>query len=336
VNLLHRLQLRVYLFWAVVVGFILLSALMVWPFVSAIISAYILAFLVRPLSVRLRPRFGRTGSALICIALVILLIIVPVTFIALQLMDQVGEVSRGHGIADILATSAAQPLLHSLNIDPNGLKEWLVVTTNNIINSAIQSIPSFAIGLVITVNAMFYLLRNWGDLAIHLNRYLPFKNNEKIITELGRTADAIIRGHGMVSALEAVIAFIGFTLVGVQASLIFSVLIFILAFVPSVGPLLIWGPLALYYFSIGQYATAVGVLATGLVLLIGIEFIFYTRFVGFRSHIHPFIMLIGVLGGIMVFGIFGFIIGPLLLANTIMLIEESIASEETQSKKTKF
>ena len=110
-NLLHRLQLRVYLFWAVVVGFILLSALMVYPFVSAIISAYILAFLVRPLSVHLRPRFGRTGSALICIVVVILLVIVPVTFISLQLLDQVGEVSRGHGIADLLATSAAQPLL---------------------------------------------------------------------------------------------------------------------------------------------------------------------------------------------------------------------------------
>ena len=232
-NLLHRLQLRVYLFWAVVIGFILLSALMVFPFIGAIISAYILAFLVRPLSVKLRPRFGRTISALICIIVVIFLVIVPVSFISLQLLDQVGEVSRGHGIADILSTSAVQPLLHSLNIDPNGLKEWVVLTTNNIISSSIQSIPSLAIGLVITINAMFYLLRNWGDLAIHLERYLPFKNNGTIITELGRTADAIIRGHGLVSVLEATIAFIGFTLVGVQASLIFSVLIFVLAFIPA-------------------------------------------------------------------------------------------------------
>ena len=335
-NLLHRLQLRVYLFWAVVIGFILLSALMVFPFVSAIISAYILAFLVRPLSVRLRPRFGRTVAALFCIVIVIILIIVPISFISLQILNQVGEVSKGQGITNLIDASAAQPLLKSLNIDPGGLKAWVVATTNGIVNSAIQSIPSFAIGLVITLNAMFYLLCNWGELASHLNRYLPFKNNGKIIAELGRTADAIIRGHGLVSALEAVIAFIGFSLAGVQASLIFAALIFVLAFVPSVGPLLIWGPLALYYFSINQYAVMWGVIMTGLVLLIGIEFIFYTRFVGFRSHIHPFIMLIGVLGGISVFGIFGFIIGPLLLANSIMLIEEAVASRETAIKSSEF
>ena len=91
--------------------------------------------------------------------------------------------------------------------------------------------------------------------------------------------------------------------------------------------------MTLYYFSIGQYATAGGVLILGLILWIGIEFYFYTKFVGGRSHIHPFILLIGVLGGIGVFGIFGFIIGPLVLVNSIKIIEEAVGSHETSSAK---
>lgn len=332
-NLIHRLQLRDYLFWAVIVGLILLSAFMVLPFVGAIISAYILAYLVRPLFLKLKPRFGNTLAALFCILIAIILVVVPIALISLQILNEVGGVSKGQGIANIIDAFVAQPFLKSLNIDTVGLKTWIVLTMNNIVNSTIQSIPSFGLGLVITLNGMFYLLCKWDVLVSHLMNYLPFNNNDKIITKLSGTADAIIHGHVFISMLEGIIAFAGFSLFGVQASLIFAVLIFILAFVPSVGPFLIWGPLALYYFSINQYATMWGVILTGLILMIGIEFFFYTRFVGARSHIHPFIMLIGVLGGISVFGIFGFIIGPLLLANSIEIIEAAIVSHKTSVKR---
>ena len=76
-----------------------------------------------------------------------------------------------------------------------------------------------------------------------------------------------------------------------------------------------------------------GVLLTGLILMRGVEFYFYTRFVGFWSRIHPFIMLVGVLGGISVFGIFGFIIGPLLLVTSIGIIEGAIRTPEKAIKE---
>lgn len=333
-NLLHRLALRNYLFWAVVMGFILLAALIVLPFIGAIISAYILAYLVRPLFLWLKPKYGTVPSALICVIITIIVIIVPIGLISLQILTQVGEVPKSQAIADIANSVAAQPLLKNLNIDSVGLKAWINLAINNIISSAIQSIPSFALGLIITLNGMFYLLCKWDNLSTHLKNYLPFNNNAKIITDLSGTADAIIHGHVFIAVLEAVIAFVGFSLIGIQASLIFAVLIFILAFVPSVGPLLVWAPLALYYLSIHQYVTMWEVIAIGLTLLIGIEFILYTRFVGSKSHIHPFIMLIGVLGGISVFGVFGFIIGPLLLANSIDVLEVAVVSHGARAKKS--
>ena len=334
-NLLHRLALRNYLFWAVLAGFVLLSALVVLPFVGAIISAYILAYFIRPLFLKLKPRLGNSLAALSCIMITIILVVVPIVLISLQILNQVGGVSTGQGITGIIDAFVAQPFLKSLNIDAVGLKAWVVQTMGNMVNSAIQSIPSFGIGLVITLNGMFYLLCNWDELVSHLKKYLPFSNNDKIITKLGHTADAIIHGHVLIAVLEGVVAFVGFSLIGVQASIIFAVLIFILAFVPSVGPLLIWGPLALYYLSINQYAIMWGVVLIGLVLMVGIEFFLYTRFVGSRSHIHPFIMLIGLLGGISVFGIFGFIIGPLLLANSIEIIEVAVGSHEATPKKSR-
>ena len=332
-NLLHRIQLRDYLFWAVVIGFLLLSALMVLPFAGAIISAYILAYFVRPLFLKLKPQYGKSLAALLCILIAVILVVAPIVLVSFQILHDLGGVSTSQEIANLIGKFAAQPILKSLNVDAVSLKASVLIAVNGIVNTEIMSIPSFAIGLVITLNGMYYLLCNWDELASHLKKYLPFKNNEKIITELGGTADAIVHGHVLVSVLEALIAFLGFSFVGVQSSLIFAVLIFVLAFVPSIGPLLVWAPLAIYYFSIGQYLTMWGIIVTGAVLMFGIEFLFYTRFVGSRAHIHPFIMLVGVLGGITVFGVFGFIIGPLLLANSIEIIELAIVSRETRAKK---
>ncbi|MFA6329493.1 MAG: AI-2E family transporter [Candidatus Micrarchaeia archaeon] len=333
-NLLHRLALQNYLFWAVVIGLIYISASMVLPFVGAIISAYILAYLIRPLFLLLKPRLGNTLAAWSCMIITTLLIIVPIGLISLEILNEMGQTADGRGITNIIDAFVSQPFLKTLNVDTVGLKAWIVLTMDNAVNSSVQSIPTFVLGVLVTLNGIFYLLCNWDELTVHLKRYLPFRNKDRLITELGHTADAIILGNVLLSVLEGVIAFVGFSLVGVQASLVFAVLIVILAFAPSVGPELVWIPLALYYFSTNQYPTMWGVVLTGLVLMIGVEFFLYSRYVGHRSHIHPFIMLIGMLGGIIVFGIFGFVIGPLLLAYTIKIIEGAIGSHKARAPKS--
>ncbi|MFA6907307.1 MAG: AI-2E family transporter [Candidatus Micrarchaeia archaeon] len=327
-NMLRQLQLRNYLFWAVLLGFLLVSAFMVLPFVGAIISAYILAYLVRPVFLRLAPRFGNTPAAILCLLATIIVIVVPISLIAVGILDQMSGISTNQEISNIVDAFTARPFLRGLSINTVDLKAAIILAVNNMTNSAIESIPNVIIGLVVTLNCMFYLMCNWNQLASHMKKYLPFKNNDKMLAELGGTADAIIRGHGSVSLLEGVIAFFGFSLLGIQASLIFAVVLFIFAFMPGIGTELVWVPMAFYYFSIGQYATMWGIIAIGLLLWVGIEFYFYTRFVGAKSRIHPFLLLIGVLGGIGVFGIFGFIIGPLILVNSIKIIEGAIGSRE--------
>ena len=311
----------------------MLSAFIALPFIGAIISAYILAYLAKPLFLKLKPRLGVSIAALLCIVTAILLIVIPICLISIDVLNQVKAASHGQGVGEIIDTLAAQPMLKSVNVDSTDFKAWANEVLDRTINSAVQSIPSFAIGILITINGMFYLLCNWDELAAHLKKYLPFKDNGKIITKLSKTADAIIRGNVIVSLLEAVIAFVGFYLLGIQASLIFAVLILIFAFMPSVGTELIWGAMALYYFLTNQYMTMWGVLAIGLILWIGIEFFFAARFVGSRARIHPFILLIGVLGGIAVFGIFGFIIGPLLLATSITIVESAIESHSAKPEQ---
>lgn len=129
--------------------------------------------------------------------------------------------------------------------------------------------------------------------------------------------------------LEFFIAYVGFSLSGVEAALIMAAIVFVLAFIPSIGPIMVWGPLAIYYIANQQYDVAVGVTIVGIILTVGIETILYARWIGDRTRIHPFVMLIGVIGGINLFGIFGFIIGPLILASAIDVVSGAMEKDSS-------
>jgi len=179
-------------------------------------------------------------------------------------------------------------------------------------------------GLLITVLGLYYFLCDWDNLAKGLARYIPVKNKGRVIKELDGTTHTILFGTLVIALLEAIVAFAGFYLSGVEAYLLLATALFIFAFVPGFGPLTIWGPLAIFYLVSGRYDTMIGVTVTGLIISVGIESLLYTYWVGSKSRIHPFVMLLGVIGGITVFGVFGFLIGPLLLANTIRMLERAV------------
>ena len=97
---------------------------------------------------------------------------------------------------------------------------------------------------------------------------------------------------------------------------------FFLAFIPGLGSAIVWVPLAIYYLFFENWFTFIGVVVTGVILSVFVDTILRTKLLGKKSNINPYIMLIGILGGISLFGIFGFIIGPLILIYSLKIIRE--------------
>ncbi|MEK6821543.1 MAG: AI-2E family transporter, partial [archaeon] len=80
--------------------------------------------------------------------------------------------------------------------------------------------------------------------------------------------------------------------------------------------------------SIQSYFVAAGIFFIGLILTVGIETVLYANWIGDRAKIHPLVMIVGVIGGISLFGIFGFIFGPLILASAMNVVKSAMHSEE--------
>ncbi len=317
-------QLRNYLFWGIILGVLALASFLVFPFIIAIISAYLLAFVARPLYLKLVPKLKPSMASLTCVLVVILLVVVPVSVVTIGMVNQVGDAVSKSNIHKYIVLVATHPLLHGFNLNQNTLQTQFNDFISNFVGSILNALPDLALGLVITIIGMYYILCSWDALSEELKKYVPSQNKDRVIRNLNKTTQAILYGTLVMAVLEFFIAYVGFTLSGVEASLIMAAIVFVLAFIPTIGPIMVWVPLALYYLSNQQYEIALGVTVVGLILTVGVETILYAKWIGDRTRIHPFVMLLGVVGGVSLFGIFGFIVGPLILASAIDVAQSAM------------
>jgi len=322
-----RQKVGTYIFWAVVIGLFILAALIVQPYVIPLISAFILAYLTKPIYNRIVRVMPSWCAALFCILIVTLIILVPIGLVTTSLLQQASTTLQDINIHQTLSEISQHPFLKQWNIDVASLREKSIGLLISWVTHAISSIPAFLLGMLVIGFSMFYMLTKWETLAKTLTKYIPFKNKEHTASEIDKTTRRIVYGTVLTALIEWVVAALGFYLSGVQTYILLATIIFLFAFIPGLGPAIVWAPLVLVYLSTQNYLAALGVFITGMIISFGIELVLRTKLIGESSSIHPLVMLLGILGGISLFGIFGFIIGPLVLAYALKLVEESIKDE---------
>ena len=319
-----------YLFWAFIIILLILSYFIIKPFIIALVSAFILAYLAKPVYSRLEKKVGKSLGALLCVVFIVLLIVLPFIFIVGELAKQiVGSLDR-ETIGGVVSRVFSLPFFDKINLQTSDFTEKIFSFAFSIATSLITSLPFIILSIVVTLFGIYYILINWDELASSIKSYIPFKNKERIINEMGIATSRIVYGYALIAIIDFTISFIGFYISGVEYFILLPALIALLAFVPALGPMIVWLPVAIYYFIAGDVATSIGVVITGVIISVGIDNILGPQILGKVSKIHPFIMFLGVLGGVPVFGIFGFIIGPLILIYTLEILEEVVGFEKKE------
>ena len=315
-------SLKKYLFWIIVATLLILSVFIIKQFIIALISAFILAYLIRPIHERFSLKLNKKLSAIICILFILIIIIIPTAILAGAIANQI-KASQDFNFSSIVNKISSLSFLNDANLDE--LKEKSLSVLLSLITSALSYLPHLVLSMLITILGIYYMLINWDSLSDNLESFLPFKDKKRIRNEISNITRSIVYGYLLIALIEFAIAAFGFYIFNVNAFLLLAMLIALFAFIPGIGPGVVWVPTSIYYFITNNYPTAIGVLITGLIISILIETLLLGKIAGKKAKIHPLIFLLGVLGGVPIFGIFGFIIGPLILVYSIKLIEESIA-----------
>ena len=317
--------LKKYLFWLILALLIILSYFILQPYIIAIISAFIISFLIKPLFSILEKHLPKHLAAILCVLIIITFLLTTITLIVSNIMVQATNLLSFQTLDNSLSQLSHQPQIQKLGIDLNSFKEKLIEFFISLLSSTFQYLPSIIITLSIIIIGVYFILINWSALHQRLKDYIPLKNKEKIMAEIGKISRAIIYGSILIGLIEFVFSAIAFYFLGINYYLLLPSLIFFSAFIPGPGSMMIWIPLAIYYIYTKNYLLFTGVLLTGIILSFAVETLLRFKIIGDKSGINIFVMILGILGGVPLFGLFGFVIGPLVLFYTLRILKESLS-----------
>ncbi|MFW5846986.1 MAG: AI-2E family transporter [Nanoarchaeota archaeon] len=310
-----------YFIWTLTALLILVSYFLIKPYIVPIISGFVLAYISLPIYNLLNKKISPMESALLCILVILIVVLIPLSGIVTGITQQATNFLKDTNLSQISEISNF-PIIKNLNLDFQEITNKGVQIMINLLTQTAKKLPSIILSLFIILVSIYYILINWKPLSKNLKKYLPFEDKNKVASELSLATKQIIYGNLLISLIGFIVSAAGFYLLGINNFLFYSAIIGISLFFPIVGPVLIWLPLAIYYILIENYPIAIGIFILGLILSNIVDNLLRMKILGSKANINPLIMLIGILGGVSMFGIFGFIIGPLILVYTIKLLQE--------------
>jgi predicted PurR-regulated permease PerM len=324
-------------------GVLILCALLLHPFFSAIVGAIVLAVVTqRPydwLASRIK---NRSLCAAVTLILIVLAVIVPAVFLAQKLGEQ--ALNTAHAFRN----GAHQEKITSFIANRPALANRIEDFTSSIdINNVARSTAAYLGGnlagllgnsvriitqLVVMLFLLFFLLRDRALALTSLRALLPLHEDEstELLDRVGNTILATALGRLTIAAVQGVLAGLAFWVLGVPGVILWAFTLTICAMIPAFGSFLVWGPVAIYLGLTGHWGKAALLGLWGGVIVSTIDNILYPILVGSHLRAHTATILLSILGGIAVFGPIGIVLGPVLftLASTLLDIWHTRTSHQ--------
>jgi predicted PurR-regulated permease PerM len=200
----------------------------------------------------------------------------------------------------------------------------------NILNSTANLISNLAIMLFV----LYYMLYNGREIEKVLNHLIPLRqeNINMLASETKKIVKANALGIPLISIIQGLTATLGYFIFGVDEWALWGFLTGIFAFFPVVGTMIVWVPLVIYTYAIGETWQATALLLYSVVVTGNVDYLARITLLKRMGNVHPVITILGVLVGLGLFGFIGLIFGPLLVSYIIVLFKiymnEFIENEE--------
>lgn len=330
-----RLEQKVFLALLLVVsvafGWILL------PFYGAVFWAIILAIIFAPIQRRLLTRFDsrRNLAALATLFICLLVAVLPVILIAGVLVQEgttlFKQIESGEIDIDSFVSQAKEllPASWQLQMQRFGLGDMEQIR-ERLASSALQGSQflatqafsfgqgtfQFMLSFFLMLYLLFFLLRDGRELVARIRKAVPLSDNQKrrLFSKFTRVVRATVKGNIVVAATQGVLGGIIFAILGIPSAVLCGVLMAFLSLLPAVGAGLIWTPVAVYFLMKGLIVQGVILILYGVLVIGLVDNVLRPILVGKDTKMPDYVVLISTLGGLSLFGLNGFVIGPLIAA----------------------
>ncbi len=339
----YRTRMRV-AFGAILLFFLVLSGLILRPYLVAIASGFLLGYVFYPVYKYLLKRVKRENtSALIVTLFVLIVVLVPLFFLGKQALNQaktafveLTELLRSQELvaaegcgeeASIIcwANEKYKRLMENENIrnmlEPTlqSIQNWLWKKASGII----LAVPRFVLNLVVTLLVMFGTLVE-GDMMVgKLRELVPLskKDENVMFKRVHSTMHALLYGHITAALAQAVAGTIVLLILGISSPIFWGALMWLTSMIPFVGAPIVWLPIAIGLIITGSLVKGIILFIWGIIVIGSIDNVIRAIVVSERTHMSMVVIFLGIVGGVSVFGFAGLIFGPLVLSITATVLE---------------
>lgn len=322
--------------------------LMLKPFMGVLAWAIVLVIIFYPVHKEIARRTQRRSlSALISCVLVVLVVVLPLILIGIAVGQELGKVVPNLP-TNLSQLSSQQPaalgrfsgwLQGRFGFDVVGLQDFLVQQFKNVSErllgasfSLMGNIVSGIVKAFFVVFTMYYLFRDGDKIVDRLPDALPLnrKQSEAIILRTQQVVSASVYGVVAIAAIQGLLGGIAFWILGIPSPVLWAVLMGFVCMIPVAGSFLVWLPLSIYLLLAGHWTKALLLVIWGALVISTLDNFLRPKLVGTQTKLHELFIFFAVLGGISVFGLLGLVLGPVVLAITLGLLQTFRTTHELQ------
>lgn len=322
-----------------------------WPFFGAVFWGVVFAILFAPLYRRLLLATGKrpNSAALIALLSILIMVILPLSLVGASLIDQAARAYELLSPARLDLAASFQKIIQALPLWLVNLLERFDLTNLATLQQRLSTVTTqvsqliatqainlgrntfdFLVSLTVMLYLLFFLLRDGQELAARIRQALPMsrKYKQRLFTNFTTVIRATVKGNVLVAAAQGALGGLILWFLGVEAPLLWGVLMAFLSLLPAVGAALVWAPVAIYFLITGVIWKGVVLIAFGVLVIGLVDNVLRPILVGKDTKMPDYVVLLSTLGGMALFGLNGFVIGPVIAALFIAAWDLFASAEE--------
>lgn len=313
---------------------IILSLLFLWmikAYIMPVILAAITAGLTYKLYQFLCSKLKKQGiAAAITVIAVLLIFIIPLGLFTTLVVDQAASISKD--VVPFLEKELNEkqatgfqvpdwvPFKEQLNISSDSIVEKANELSGKIGNIIVNSLTSvtqgtfmFFLQLFIYLYALYFFLIDGKKYIQQSKQYIPLSNDDfnSMLEQFTSVTRATLKGALLIGILQGTLIGLALWILGVKGAAFWGAISIVLSLIPSIGSGFVWVPIAIWMFTQGDTAQAIGLVIWGAIIVGSIDNVLRPKLVGNDAKMSDLIILLSTLGGLGLFGVVGFIVGPL-------------------------
>jgi predicted PurR-regulated permease PerM len=319
------------------------SLLIVLPLLQYILGAILVAYVLYPITERVRPVVGPRLAPLFIMVGAVTALFVPVGYLTFVLVRDLVALSEGE---TGLQTGEIEAFVFDVTGQQVDLTESVTSLSAELlgllftdVSAAVSFGLELSVGFMLLLFVVYYLLRDGDALVEWIIDVAPMENSvcTRLFDRIDKTTWGVVVGHLFVAVLQGLVGGLGLFVAGVPNTVFWTFAMIVLALLPLIGAFLVWAPAATYLLAVGQTNAGVFLFVYGAIVVSLVDNYARPLFIDREAHLNPAVVLVGVFGGTYAIGVTGLFLGPVILAvfvATITAFDEEYDALATYSRES--